>query len=696
MKIANLSKISQLCLCLLLGALLLSVQSTIAPAQSFKIKSPKTAEMKIGQRADFQIQNLTKTTKGLSVYILNYDKHLIYSATNASHGLQAINGLVGLVVLGPDSLGGNSGVVSCYYSEGSPKPFASYLLIVDTIVHQVDTITISTHDTITTNNRNILTVDPVLITIQAPDGPLTRAVSIRVKNSDPSVAKVAVALKPQSSNFDISTNTLNIQPTSSQYNGEILTLTYTGKLITGMTDSANLVFTPVIPSYGLPINVRVLVVDTTTPPPTLKISVPSFNQIPPEKTTCKSVVIYNENTVPITLTGLQMSGPDAANFALQPSQSLPVQLAPHSSFTANLCCTMPQSRTSLTAYVNTQYSLDGGVTTLWMAQEQIFATPNRECIVADVQYDTVIIGTVIGEGWVESGVSLRNTLDVPLTLNNLKLSYGGTTTDYITSLDNYPISIAAGESATLHFHFEPKTTAQKYFTAIYDADISGSKDSLCSHLTLQLMGIGQQNSNNVSLFPSQKEALNIKSNSNSTTQRFVFTNNGNQAVKVVGVSLKDGSNFQIQSPLSTDLPKTLQTGESMNVDIAFTSSNTGTFSDQLIITTDHALTSQTFDLHGIRTGATDGVDPINSAAELEIVPNPVHENVTVTAKNVQSAKYELYDALGAVIAHTDNIPAWNINLGSLNLTAGNYYVRVTGMNAAHAPVIITKQIVVIK
>jgi hypothetical protein len=198
------------------------------------------------------------------------------------------------------------------------------------------------------------------------------------------------------------------------------------------------------------------------------------------------------------------------------------------------------------------------------------------------------------------------------------------------------------------------------------------------------------------LFPNIKAAMPIQSDKQLTTKDFIFYNNRANNVKVISVSVKDGTHFAVVSPTSSDLPITLKPYDQMKVTISFDATTNGYYNDELDIVTENGLTSQAFSLQGMRTNGTAGVR-LQNAAEPKIMlsPNPSHGPVAIAISDANIKSIDIYDMLGNLIASemNSNLWVWDGKMTDGNTASdGTYFIRVSGETTSGAQFVKTTKL----
>ena len=310
--------------------------------------------------------------------------------------------------------------------------------------------------------------------------------------------------------------------------------------------------------------------------------------------------------------------------------------------------------------------------------------------------NTLTISPTIPGGYTDADITIINTRNEFVALGEIVQS-NGFHEEYFTFPDvTFPLIFLRNETKTITVHFAPTQNFQFASTNL-DLKFSGASDSSCSSAHYALAGstLDPNDTSTVSLFPSQTTSLPMASQTDKITKKFFFRNNASSATKVVSVTMKDGSHFRIVSTNPT-APATLQASGSMEVDIEFDAGANGFYTDDLIIVTDHALTSQTFRMQAIRTNGTSGVNEIAAAnPQFVISPNPAHNEVTIHSQNINVRTIGIYDVLGNLISDVKNASEWKWNIPSL-VTDGTYFVRMEGTLPGGKGYVTTQKVLIVK
>jgi hypothetical protein len=419
-------------------------------------------------------------------------------------------------------------------------------------------------------------------------------------------------------------------------------------------------------------------------------------------TKCGYLHIKNPYNFPITITKFTWYG-SGANFKSTTTWSLPKTIDANSSDSVDVCFTAPSTYGLVDAYeLQIEYS-GPGTNTATGAFAAIGTT--KACFTLNTtvpaifdnnhQFESTIVG-----GHTDMNLVYTNNTDREITVTDVfHKSQNGNGNDFLSvvSPSSLPVKIAAGKEFNVTLRFAP-TQAIARMGFIWGLHLLAGSDSLCN-LSETYYGYGYiltgDDTDAHTLFPSQMEVLPMQSEKNSTTKSFHFVNNGAVNLKVTGVALADGTHFTISSPKQSDLPITVKVGDALDVDLTFDANSNGFYTDSLIITTDKAATTIPYHIQAVRTGVA-GVDmPIASPIVISIVPNPAETATTITTSGIEYPMMQLFDELGNNLG-TRSAATWQLTVSgaTCKLAAGNYFVRVSGIDTNGKPVVQTKRLVI--
>jgi hypothetical protein len=200
-----------------------------------------------------------------------------------------------------------------------------------------------------------------------------------------------------------------------------------------------------------------------------------------------------------------------------------------------------------------------------------------------------------------------------------------------------------------------------------------------------------EDTTSLTLFPSQDQTLPIVGKQQSVTKTFTFINDRTDSIKVTSVSITGGLHFHIVS-VTPSVPVTLAHNAVVAVEIEFDADTNGLYRDELVITTDHALTSYHYTLEGMRENGILSVASTSEPVRFDIAPNPSQGNAVVTTSGIYAGSIALYDIMGhELFVETRNT---SLRLSERHLVPGTYIVRVSGHNSRGQSVTMSKKITI--
>lgn len=680
--------------CILLTVMLITGFAAHTSARSFTVSTHRVT-LDQSNRYGYISITATQSPLVLSTFVGYRNKYVQLTAIDSANLRSGL--LSGTVVLIPDSTQTAQAWISVYYATISDKPTTMFLTLTNRANGESDTITIETTDSIVEHTRPVLTIenDSVYNIRTSVNHTDAKEFNVRIRNiwTSKIVAAVSSTNASDSVHFTTSARSLSIDPVSQSPDGSLFTVTYHPDKYP-YDDSISYMFTPDTPGDGAPVILNIFVHDTSASPGTLSMYAPYFGTVEQGSKTCQMATLSNRSGSALTITDLSFQGPDASAFALDQSVSLPIEIPNNSSKTITVCYTAPNAfNRNISASMHAVYK-SAGVNSL-TADCPIYAYLGG-CVWVGSEHDTINMGTVIGGGWIERGVRITNHSGATLSVDSARDLYTNGAESVFTIATTFPFTLAADETKQLDMLFTPAKIGN-YGTRLA-LFLSSSTDTSCTESSMEVDGYCQADSSaRIQLFPAQTETLNIVTKESTTTQSFVFTNNLSTSVKVLGVSVKDGTHFSVSSPKSADLPITVDAGKSLTVELSFDAGSNGQYSDSLVITTDHAAVAQQFVLHGTRTSTADVVTTPAVTPNLTVTPNPSPGNARLSVVGAANATLQIYSELGVLIASHENSTSWQLGAGDATgpqLASGAYIVRASGIGSDGRPFVTSKQIVV--
>jgi hypothetical protein len=334
----------------------------------------------------------------------------------------------------------------------------------------------------------------------------------------------------------------------------------------------------------------------------------------------------------------------------------------------------------------------------------------KPCLVASV--DTSFVGPILFDGSIDKTITLSNNRYQANTVSGVDFTFGDVKEFSIVG-NPFPLTIDPISSKTLTLRFSPHQADPivKYRYAVgmqFNTTGDSTVDSLgnihggnaCGSSSLAFVGLAMTptaDSISTPLFPDKEYDLGMTGTSPSFSQDFYFQNNTSSKIKIVNVSLQNpGAEFNISNIApSNSFPFTLDVGDKMTVTVTFTPSIANrVFFNQVIITTEQGLMSQTFPIQAMRQGVAKVSTQINPGASLQVNPNPSKDKVTISLGNAEPSSIEIYDLLGKRIFGIKNVQEITIEAHDLKLQPGMYFIRAVGTETTGMPFTITKKLII--
>jgi hypothetical protein len=437
-----------------------------------------------------------------------------------------------------------------------------------------------------------------------------------------------------------------------------------------------------------------------------------FDQIPVGTKACRTVWAKNSLTEPIIISAFGFAyGGESQLTATAHGTKLPIVILPGEEMPIADVYYAPTAVNSsefqwltVTRTPGGNGSPDGDGTSVDIrASSALDTNLLKPCLVASV--DTSFVGPILFGGSIDKTINLRNNRYSSITVSGVDFSFGDLSEFSI--VDNpFPLTIGATSSQNVTLRFSPAQadTIVKYRYAV-GLKFNTPNDSTatirdCGSSSLAFAGLAMvptADSISTPLFPDKEYDLGMTGTSPSFSQDFHFDNNTSGKIKVTAVSLANSaSEFSITNITpSNSLPFTLDVGDKMTVTVQFTPSALNqVFFNQLVITTENGLKSQTFPLQAMRQSTSKVSTFINGIASLNLNPNPVKDRMTISLVNAEPASIEIYNLLGERMFKMEHVTELSLNTRDLKLQSGIYFVRATGREATGMNFTLTKKLIV--
>jgi hypothetical protein len=433
---------------------------------------------------------------------------------------------------------------------------------------------------------------------------------------------------------------------------------------------------------------------------------------------CATVWAKNHYKQPLIISGFGFAyGNSDKTLSANPKGTLPIVLLPNEEAPiADICYSPTTVNSSEFEWLEvTRTPVDDptsptGTEVDISASSEIDTNLDKPCLVASV--DTNLVGPILFGGSIDKVITLQNNRYKANTVSGVDFTFGDLKEFAIVG-NPFPLTIdpLSSKKVTLRFSPSEADTIVKYRFAAglqFNTSVDSTRDSsgihvtpsTCGNSSLAFAGLAMlptADSISTPLFPNKEFDLGMTGTAPSFSQDFHFDNNTTGKIKIVNVSmLNPGAEFAITniSPSNT-LPFTLDVGGKMTVTVTFTPSIANkVFFNQVIITTDQGLISQTFPIQGMRQSVAKVSTLVNGTASLTINPNPTKDRVTITLSNAESSSIDIYDLLGNKHFTMKDANELTIDTRDLRLAPGLYFVRASGIEATGMPFTLTKKLIV--
>lgn len=412
---------------------------------------------------------------------------------------------------------------------------------------------------------------------------------------------------------------------------------------------------------------------------------------------CKEFVIRNPNDYDITITKAPVYAKNPEHFTAE-ELKVPTTIPAGGELRLDICYTAPNEHNLYSIYdIQIEFENPAGVKGYSQYPAAFGSTPY--CYNAQPNKNLFIPATIPG-GYTDRDFTFVNQLNEPIVISKLEMTGPDASEFSLINLPAVPLSVPALGTKEFTIRYAPKPHNTNSFAAV-SMVIDGTSDKNCSEFGYAVYGLVrfESDSEYYPLFGDLKETLPIKSERDKITKEFIFYNNNATAVKVLSVSVTDGTHFRIVSTDPSSLPVIIGPGGQLKVFVEFDAGKGGIYNDELVIVTDNALTSLTFQMQGIRA-VTASVNEVSiKAPELSILPNPATSSVRIIATNAIIRETAIYDMLGNVVARVINTNNWIWDLRSSSgerVADGTYFVRTEGITGNGSVFVKTEKMIVRK
>lgn len=403
----------------------------------------------------------------------------------------------------------------------------------------------------------------------------------------------------------------------------------------------------------------------------------SFDTVQPGDTVCQSIYIINPFDSSASITSF--SAPSNSPFYLIDPPTLPMTLEGHDTLVLTVCYRSPNiGHQTSNSYITVQYQFAGDSS---QSREIILRGSTAQCFAFSPWY---LQFNVLRDSVQTQGVQVINRTGSTITLDADFDQAGGGHFEVLTSM---PINIAAYDSEMVYVRFTATGATGQYAKLIFNGGTGcGTEDlALAAHIIDTNIVI---DSTAIGLFADETRELDFYGDSNHTSITYRFYNDQGDSIKVVSISLKDGTHFTI-TDVAPQMPWfKLGPNGLMEVTIEF-DGTPGTYTDTLVIVTEDGIIALNFPIHAVITSSAVAA-PIVSAPNMIITPNPSTGPVTIRIEDAATATIDVLDIIGARIARYTSSQA---TFDRTDLAAGTYFVRASGIGEDRKPFVITQRLV---
>jgi hypothetical protein len=397
-----------------------------------------------------------------------------------------------------------------------------------------------------------------------------------------------------------------------------------------------------------------------------------FGPIAPADTAFRSASIYNWTDSAVTITELDFVD-DQGTLSLVDAPSLPYTIPVHDSLVVLMRFIAPTTpHTNIYAYLYVESSIP-------TRQAMIIHGSSSGCVSTDPEF--LWFGSVPLDSTATREVYVRNHTNDYLVIDS---AYLRTNTAHGFTLNTHaPMTLAPNGDTTLSISFTAtsgvKDTATLVFTTSgCDVRIMGIAASIDS--------LNVVDTSSYELFADSTQTLIFTGDSSFATQVFSFVNDLPDSLKIMSVSLAQGTHFQIFD-IDPQYPQfKMGPDDIMDVTLQFIGAP-GTYDDTLVIVTETGIVALTFPIHAV-ISASDVKQHSANAPAMHVIPNPATGPVHISLDNARTTIIEVLDVMGKVVAHIIE-GTWDHS----RVAAGTYFIRAIGVDADDKHFIITTRVI---
>jgi hypothetical protein len=432
----------------------------------------------------------------------------------------------------------------------------------------------------------------------------------------------------------------------------------------------------------------------------------------PGETECQTVALTNPSALLGGTAWLTLADSNAG-FSITSGDS--IVLGPLGTGSVTICYTGDSLNPNSSTNLNIVVLGEGGT---FLGQFNVTLNGETELEIDEDLTDSVIagdcfrvrrggnFGPIISGGTTSNTITITNQTNSAATITSGTItSNGQATTDFtLDSGMTFPITIAAWGTTTIDVSFNPMDSTRVSYNARLNLDVEGTD---CNDLTINLHGVSLPNVavgpqgravdtvGIVSTMGANGQIAVIAGACEAGNQTVAIQNNLSTAVTINDLDFMANSNFTVTGT-TTPLPVTLQPGDILGVQVNFEcGQTTGIYESDLQVMTAGAIAPVSIPFQTLQQAAASVARAEASGVTITVSPNPTRGIVRIEAKEATSARIEILNVLGQVVATSEGTSfTWNGTIDGSSASAGVYFVRVSGMNSNGLEFVETEQIVV--
>jgi hypothetical protein len=406
---------------------------------------------------------------------------------------------------------------------------------------------------------------------------------------------------------------------------------------------------------------------------------------------CRTISIHNDLPQPALLQGVYGYGGEAY-FVVENYVSGSLTLLPGEIVAVSKYCIThhPATDDKVDFSVGSNYLSVGNKTvshvsaefTTLLKRDSLLKLP---CFVSS--FDNLVFDPVIIDGTTTRQLTLKSNRNQPIVISASSTSIDANSFVFKSV---FPVTVPPLGTVTVSLGYHPRSDTN---TVLYrhgmTLKLSGLWDSsVCGNIEWTLAGTAiPPTASGIAtpLFPDEKQILAFVGEMKPTVQTFHFTNNTSASLKIISVSMKNGTSFRINNVTpSNTFPFDLAAGANMTVDVEMFDVSQGVHYDELIIVVDKAADALHFELQGLQKEKPSSVrTSVQNDVKLLICPNPTSGAATFSLTGAERAELEISDVLGNIVYRSqfENMLIWNgSTLANNKLPSGSYIARVHSLD----------------